>query len=382
MSDQEGKFKNLYETLKGKILSGQYGSDNPLPSVRAVMNRTGLSTSTVRHAFAELERVGLVVRTRGSGTFVTKLATARKIGLIVPGIAVSEFFRPVVTTLIRLAQGSGYTLLFGETYSSDPAKRVREARELAAEMIKNHVAGVLYQPFEAAANGMEMNQRILSVLDAKKIPVVLLDRDAVMPPERTAHDLVAINNVDAGERLARHMVAAGARRIGFLTRFTDVPNIESRLRGFLCAKAVLESRRVRFEVLRGAADDKTFIRRKMTGRNPPDAIVCDSDTTAAMLRQTLGDLGYSVPDDVRIAGFDDVRLASLMTPPLTTIRQPCEEIAEQAFRRLLARVQKPDLVPLEILIAAPLVVRASTMRRGGNSVRENKAKEKAKRRVP
>lgn len=379
---ENAKYRMLLESLKKDILGGKYTLEQPFPSVRALSRRFGLANTTVQRAVEALVQQGLVQRSQGAGSVVTRTGALRKIGLIVPGIAVSEFFRPVVTTLIRLAQENGYTLLFGETYSNDPAKRVREARELAAEMIKNHVAGVLYQPFEAASNGMAMNQRILSVLDAKKIPVVLLDRDAVMPPERTAHDLVAINNVDAGERLARHMVAAGARRIGFLTRFTDVPNIESRLRGFLCAKAVLESQRVRFEVFRGAADDKTFIRRKMKGRNPPDAIVCDSDTTAAMLRQTLGDLGYSVPDDVRIAGFDDVRLASLMTPPLTTIRQPCEEIAEQAFRRLLARVQKPDLVPLEILIAAPLVVRASTMRRGGNSVRENKAKEKAKRRVP
>lgn len=362
MTGQEGKFKNLYETLKSKILSGQYGSDNPLPSVRAVMNRTGLSTSTVRHAFAELERVGLVVRTRGSGTFVTKLATMRKIGLIVPGIVVSEFFRPVVTTLIRLAQENGYTILFGETYSHDPAQRVREARELAAMMIKNHVSGVLYQPFEATLNGQEMNQRILSVLDAKKIPVVLLDRDAVMPPERTAHDLVAVNNVDAGERLTRHMVAMRAQRIAFLTKYADVPNIEGRVRGFLCAKAAFERKGPSFEVLRVAADDVAFFRRKMRGRSRPDAIVCDSDTTAAVLLQTLGQIGCSVPDDVLVSGFDDVGIAKLTMPRLTTIHQPCTAIGEQAFRRLLARIANPEQVPMDILLQAPLVVRESTTR--------------------
>ena len=355
-------YKRVYETLKKEILSGKYSSGKSFPSSTALARRFEIARFTIRQALDILAKEGLIRSQRGRGTFVTKLATMRKIGLIVPGIVVSEFFRPVVTTLIRLAQENGYTILFGETYSHDPVQRVKEARELAATMIKNHVSGVLYQPFEATMNGKEMNQRILSVLDAKKIPVVLLDRDAAMPPERTAHDLVAVNNVDAGERLARHMVAMGARRIAFLTKYTDVPNVECRVRGFLCAKTALERKGILFEVLRVAADDVAFFRRKMRGRTRPDAIVCDSDTTAAMLLQTLGQVGCSVPDDVLVSGFDDVGIAKLTMPQLTTIHQPCAAIGEQAFHRLLARIAKPDQVPMEVLLQAPLVVRESTTR--------------------
>ena len=362
----EFKYKALYESLKKDILSGKYNAENPIPSIKALMMRFGLSKNTVLHTLDELKSQGLILRSQGRASTVTKLATARKIGLIVPGIVVSEFFRPVVTTLIRLAQENGYTILFGETYSQDPVQRVKEARELAAMMIKNHVSGVLYQPFEATLNGKEMNQRILSVLDAKKIPVVLIDRDAVMPPERTAHDLVAVNNVDAGERITRHMVQTGARRIAFLTKFSDVPNIECRLRGFLCAQMALERKGVQFQVLRVAADDVAFFRRKMRGRTRPDAIVCDSDTTAAVLLQTLNKIGYVVPDDVLVSGFDDVGLATLTTPQLTTIHQPCTVIAEWAFRRLLERIAHPRQVPVEILLQAPLVVRASTERKDGS----------------
>lgn len=352
----------LLESLRKEILSGKYTLEQPFPSVRALSRRFGLANTTVQRAVEELAHQGLIQRFQGAGSVVTRAGALRKIGLIVPGIVVSEFFRPVVTTLVCLAQKNGYAIFLGETYSDDPAQRVKEARELAATMIKNHVAGVLYQPFEATMNGMEMNRRILSVLDAKKIPVVLLDRDAVMPPERTAHDLVAVNNVDAGERLARHMVAMGARRIAFLTKYADVPNIECRVRGFLCAKAALERKDLRFEILRAAADDVAFFRRKMRGRTCPDAIVCDSDTTAAVLLQTLGRIGCSVPDDVLVSGFDDVGIAKLTMPRLTTIHQPCAAIGEQAFQRLLARIANPDQVPMEILLQAPLVVRESTTR--------------------
>ena len=359
---RELKYRKAFDTLRSEILSGKYSATTSFPSVMGAAKRFGISRLTAVKVFDKLKEAGLIRARSGSGTFVTKQGASRKIGLIVPGIAVSEFFRPVVRTLIRLAQENDYTILFGETYSDNPFARVREARELAASMIKNHVAGVLYQPFEATLNGQEMNQRILSVLDAKKIPVVLLDRDAVMPPERTEHDLVAVNNVDAGERLARHMVAMGARRIAFLTKFADVANIECRVRGFLCAKAALERKGLRFEVLRVAADDVAFFRRKMRGRMRPDAIVCDSDTTAAVLLQTLGRIGCSVPDDVLVSGFDDVGIAKLTMPRLTTIHQPCTAIGEQAFRRLLARIANPDQVPMEVLLQAPLVVRESTTR--------------------
>jgi len=359
----EVKYGKIVAALRGEILRGKYDVGKAFPSVAMIIRRFGVSNLTAVKALGKLKEEGLIRSYQGRGTFVTKRGVSRKIGLIVPGIVVSEFFRPVVATLIRRAQENDYTILLGETYSDDPDKRVKEARELAAEMIHKHVAGVLYQPFEATVNGTEMNQRILSVLDAKKIPVVLIDRDAVMPPERTNHDLVAVNNVDAGERLVRHMAEMGARRICFLTKYADVPNIESRLRGFLCAKAVLERKGIAFEILRVSADDIPFFRRKMRGRTRPDAIVCDSDTTAAVLLQTLNQVGCSVPDDVMVSGFDDVGLAMLTTPRLTTIHQPCAEIAEQAFQRLLDRVAHPERTPLEILPYAQLVVRGSTMRK-------------------
>ena len=95
-------------------------------------------------------------------------------------------------------------------------------------------------------------------------------------------------------------------------------------------------------------------------RTRPDAVICESDYVAAVFRNTLDKLGVSVPEDVMLAGFDDVRCAVTTFPQLTTIHQPCEDIALVAYRALRERILNPSLPPRQILLPAPLVVREST----------------------
>ena len=95
-------------------------------------------------------------------------------------------------------------------------------------------------------------------------------------------------------------------------------------------------------------------------RARPDAVICESDYVAAVFRNTLEKFGLSVPRDVMLAGFDDVRCAVTTSPQLTTIHQPCEDIALVAYRSLRDRILNPSLPPRRILLPAPLVARAST----------------------
>ena len=95
----DAKYKSLVESLKKDILSGKYGAGNPFPSVRMLIRRTGLSNTTVLHVLNELTRMGLISRRQGRGTFVKRRVASRKIGLIVPGVAVTDFFKPVVSEI-------------------------------------------------------------------------------------------------------------------------------------------------------------------------------------------------------------------------------------------------------------------------------------------
>ena len=75
--------------------------------------------------------------------------------------------------------------------------------------------------------------------------------------------------------------------------------------------------------------------------------------------RTLDTLGFSVPEKIRVAGFDDVRYAELLRPSLTTIHQPCTEIGTIAMQVMLERIENPKLPPRDVLVHSTLIVRKS-----------------------
>ena len=108
----------------------------------------------------------------------------------------------------------------------------------------------------------------------------------------------------------------------------------------------------------GDPEDLKFVRRLAAGRRW-DAFVCANDHTAALLIRHLKQAGAHVPKDVRIAGFDDAKFATLVSVPLTTVRQPCRDIAVTAFRAMLERIADPTLPTRNMLLRPRLVVRES-----------------------
>jgi len=356
------KYREVYEALRCEILGGKYNSSCAVPSAMALAKRFGTTRATVRRSLEQLRNDGLVGCRRGSGTFVTKAARSRKIGLIVPGVAYSEFFPPVVGEISRLAQEKGYALLFADISSPNPDQRARQAEAFAAELVREQAAGVIYQPLELITKADEINQKIVSILSAAGIAVVLLDYDTVSPPGRSGFDIVGINNPDAGFRMAGHLLDCGAKKVDFQMSPDCAPSVRNRLRGVMTA---MHARRLKCRVLTAKPEDAAALKRHLRGGRP-DAFICCNDTSAARFKQTLEAVGLTVPGDMLLAGFDDVRIASLLTPPLTTIRQPCREIGAAAFARLLDRIADPELPAQEIFLSAPLVVRGSTLREKSN----------------
>ena len=356
------KYSTLLDTLKSEILSGKYLSNAPFPSVRALIGRFKLSDRTVRHALDELFAQGLISRKQGRGTFVTSQAMSRKIGLMVPGMAYSEFFPPIVGEISRLSQKENYNLMFGDVWSKSPDRRVLLAKKLTRELVAQRVAGVLYQPLELVDDVERVNRDILSVFDRAGIPVVIIDNDFKFAPHRSgyAYDVVGIDNVAAGTLVGEYLSGLGVRRVAFQKRPKCASSVNDRWRGVASVPLFGDSS-LRTSVLISEPDDKNAVRRHLRRFNP-DAFVCGNDAAAVVLKQTLEGLGKHVPDDVMLVGFDDVKFAKIVTPQLTTICQPCEKIAETAFYRLLDRVKNPALTPVKISLPVNLVVRGSTAR--------------------
>ena len=100
--------------------------------------------------------------------------------------------------------------------------------------------------------------------------------------------------------------------------------------------------------------------REMLNNNPEiTALFCHNDLIAVGALQACGEVGRQVPGDLAIIGYDDIRLAELVTPALTTLRIPMAEIGTQAMQMLLGQMLENDSTPQEIYVRPELIVRQS-----------------------
>ena len=353
------KYSVIVDLLRKEILDGKYAAPGKFPSERELVARFGVSRPPVQRALKELKAQGYLTQRQGLGTFVTKFARnlGGAIGLIVPGFGHGEIFTPICRELSRLAQQAGLTLCFGSCDAEDPKERARLAKELARKYAQEHVSGVIFQPIEFVKNMESLNREVTAVFDAENIPVVLIDWDVVPSPGRSEYDLVGINNFESGRRVAAHLLEIGAKRIRFLTWNNCANSVRNRISG---ARSVVPGRG-EVELTLNPKDERS-VRRVFSGRSAPDAVICGNDAMAAHLAIALREFGRRIPEDVKIVGFDDVQYATIVEPQLTTIHQPCADIARTAFKLLLERIATPNLPPRECFLNAPLMVRGSTVR--------------------
>lgn len=357
----EGKAGVQYDqvaaALREEIRDGVYDGMHPFPSLTKIMRRFGVSRPSAVRSVAALKQLGLVRTSQGQGTFLAR--TSRTIGLAIPGTADSEFFSAVMDGLVAECAQADMDLVAGDTFPKNHRRRAEQAERLARHFAELKVAGVLLQPVGFNPDAERINRLIEGILSEAGIPVVLIDYDIVVPPARSGYDLVAIDNFDAGRRVAAHLVAAGAKRVACLRRALSAESVWTRFAGVQAF--VRRNGTAAFGFIDAEPDDARAVAEGLKTFRP-DAIVCSNDQAAAILAKTLRKLRVRIPGDVLLAGFDDVRVAREMKPPLTTIHQPCADLAAVAFRTLMERIANPDLPPREILLDAPLVVRESTKR--------------------
>ena len=367
MHNAEAKYQAIFETLRNEILLGKFDARTRFPSEGQLTRRFGVSRPTVTRALLELKRAGLLEGRPGSGTYLTSAArnATGSLGLIIPGHGSAEIFPPICAEIARASRDEGYTILFGDASSRDPATRVAQAIRLARDYTAQHVAGIFLEPIELAPGAAEATRTILDLFDARHVPVVLLDRDILAPPARSAYDLVGIDNVQAGYRLARHLIDQGARRLAFVRRPGSAPTVQLREQGI--AAAVTDARLPWSHTHAHAIepDDARAVAALLRRKPRPDAVICANDVTAACFARTCATLGLHIPQDLLLAGFDGQQLSAFASPPLTTMRQPCELIARTAVQTLLQRIRRRDLPPRQILLDAELVPRRSSQGRAG-----------------
>jgi LacI family transcriptional regulator len=200
----------------------------------------------------------------------------------------------------------------------------------------------------------------LTALRAQRYPFVVLDPRASLGAGIAS---VSAANTPGAIHATGHLLGLGHRRIAAITGPAGWCATEERLVGYRAALSgvgvrpesalVVESN---FEIDGGRRAASALL----DAASPPTAIFAFNDNLAIGAIQAAGERGLRVPEDVSIVGFDDSDLAPIVTPPLTTIRQPLAEMGRMAVT-LLARLIAGDTVEaLKVELSAGLVVRGST----------------------
>jgi DNA-binding LacI/PurR family transcriptional regulator len=358
VSARKKKYGEICEWVVECINRGQYLPGQRLPGELQLVRHFGVSRPTVARALLELEKTGLIERRAGSGTYVQKAKNGQRyvFGLLIPDLGQTEIFEPICQGIAESRQTMPFDLVWGQTQRGHSA--AEKAQALCEQFISTGVSGVFLAPLELTDGKDLLNQRIAQALENAHIPVVLLDRDICPYPQRSRYDLVGIDNSRAGYLVTEHALKLGCRRIVFLGRPNSAPTVEARARGFRDALSSCDISATADWVIEGNPDDAAFVQGILESMRP-EAFVCANDVTAATLMRTLGELGLQIPTDVRIVGIDDVRYASLLHVPLTTLHQPCRDLGAAATMTMFARIAHPDMPALHVMLDCKLVIRKS-----------------------
>src|ERR1700722_4129544 len=353
------KHRRVFESLHANIQSGALKPGDRLPSEAELGKLFAASRITVAKAVLDLQRMGLVTRRPGAGTHVLAPhhTMGRTFGLLIPELGLTEIFEPICHGMMRSPFGSPDALLWGNT-SANVGETVKESEQMVQSFIAQKVDGIFFAPLELTGDKDAANRRIARDLERAQIPVVLLDRCYMPYPERSAHDLVGVDNRRAGYMAAAHLLRLGIRRLAFLGEADAAYTVDARITGFHEALRKFGVSPEQDPVWRGSPLDEHVVRRLLDALRP-EAIVCANDLTAARLMQTLIGIGVRIPEEVRIVGMDDVKYASLLPVPLTTIHQDCAGIGMVAMATMLERLEHPELPVRDVTVPTSLVVRRS-----------------------
>ncbi|UWZ84127.1 LacI family DNA-binding transcriptional regulator [Occallatibacter riparius] len=265
------------------------------------------------------------------------------------GLIVSEITNPFFPELIQgfedVAVENGYEILVSST-NYDPKKMELCIRR----MLERKVEGVAVMTF-----GIE--QPLYEQLAHRNIPLVLVDAG----PDRPGISLLKVDYQHGIRQAVQHLAALGHRKLGFITGPRGLHSAESRLLAFTKSIAECGISQMSDWIVTGdhtLEGGVTAMEKILAAPDQPTAIMCSNDMTALGVLHKAYRAGLQVPQDLSVIGFDDIHMARVMIPPLTSIQMSRMELARAAVSALRGHVEGSQL--REYKIDTQLVVREST----------------------
>jgi LacI family transcriptional regulator len=322
----------------------------------------GVSPATVSHAFSAKRPVSERTRARvhaaatRAGYRPSQLAVAmvtgrtRTLGVVVPDIA-NPFFSELVRGAEATAMAAGYmTIVCSSELRPDLEDRCVEV------LTDKRVDSLLYLP------GTTRRHRCLEDAALSSTPLVVIDEEMPDLPARAS--FVTSDNEQGGALAARHLAELGHGDIGVVAGPVGLPTAEARLRGFLTGLAGLGIATQPQRILRATSYTREAglqAGASLLAREPEiSAVFCANDLIALGLMRAAMQAGRTVGRDLSVTGFDDIFVAQLVSPELTTIRQSIAELGRRAAGLAIGAIEGRDSEPRREVLPVQLAVRGST----------------------
>jgi LacI family transcriptional regulator len=267
------------------------------------------------------------------------------IGLIIPDIS-NPFFPQIVRAVEDKAQELGYSVILFNT--DNHLERERKA----VELFKSKQLDGLIVSLSLG------NEKILKDLKAANFPVVQIDRSVL----DHLYPLISIDNKKSAYQMVEYMIKKGYKKIAHITGDLNTTTARDRLAGYKKALKDYEIKINKDYIVEGEYTQNSAyqaMKSLLSLENRPKAIFAANDLSAAGIYKALFEAGLKIPEDIAVAGHDDINLASLLKPELTTMRQPKYEMGERAVTILLKMINKQDFEIKDQILTTNLIIRES-----------------------
>ena len=326
--------------------------------MKDVARLAGVSTSTVSHVINNNRFVSELVREKVEQAIrelnyapsalarSLKINQTRTIGMLLTASS-NPFYSEVVRGVENSCYERGYSLILCNTEGDE--ERMNRSLET---LMQKRVDGLLMMCTETHLPSAEILNRYPSV------PMVMMD----WAPFEGRGDIIQDNALLGGELATQHLIDRGYTRIACIAGPQDKTPARLRLDGF--RKAMASSG---LPVLPGYVVDGDFefqggfnaMNQLLTLELLPEAVFTSNDAMAVGVYHALFQAGLSVPQDIAVMGYDNIELSRYLTPPLSTIHQPKDELGELAIDTLIHRMSDPDASQQTLVLTPELVERGS-----------------------
>lgn len=331
--------RQLYLVLKGQILGNKLPPEAPILSERDLAQKFSVSRNTAQQAIQSLVREGLIYRVRGKGTFVSirKRPRTNLVGVIVPSVTAS-FYSMFIKAIEETTHAHKFTLALANV-GDDLVK----TEKYGVSLIEQGVDGVIFVPMITDIQQEYLRGRhIAERFTASNVPVVFLDRHVGVGPKGRMPlpwDSVTSDNTDGAHQITGYLISLGHKRIGVI-RSPIISSTFERLEGYCHAleEASIDYDEELIQVVATGKDIDPSVETLLGLEDPPTAIFAHCDGIARSVLQSLANRYIEVPEEISVAGFDDLDFAKQLPVPLTTVHQQLAKMGATAAKILIDRI--------------------------------------------